>query len=149
MAARERAKSSIAELSVPSKRLALEIGRRLVGAGRLDLPEQAYFLSTTDLYCWLERWWDGTGARGLAGDRERQREAWLAEETPPDVISEEPDGRVKASSIVSHREGETWHGIGAAPGSARGVARIIRHPEQGHLLRSGEILVAPSTDPGW
>jgi len=149
MAARERAKSSIAELSVPSKALALEIGRRLVRAGHLNRPEQAYFLSATDLQCWLEGWWDGAGADELASDRERQREAWLAEAAPPDVISEEPDGRVTAKPVISGRQGQSWAGIGAAPGHARGKARVIRDPREGNTLRSGEILVAPSTDPGW
>ena len=65
MAARERAKSSIAELSIPSKRMALEIGRRLVKAGHMDRPEQAFFLSATDLQCWMENWWDGSGAGEL------------------------------------------------------------------------------------
>lgn len=27
--------------------------------------------------------------------------------------------------------------------------RILRHPNEGHRLGHGEILVAPSTDPGW
>jgi pyruvate,water dikinase len=149
MAARERAKSSIAELSVPSKRLALEIGRRLVRAGHLDRPEQAYFLSITDIECWLAGWWDGAGARALASDRELQREAWLVEEAPSDVISEEPDGRLTAKPIVSSRQGQTWAGIGAAPGRVRGKARIVRDPRQGNSLQPGEVLVAPSTDPGW
>ena len=149
MAARERAKSSIAELSVPTRRLALEIGRRLVRAGRLDRPDHVWFLSATDLHCWMQGWWDGAGARELARDRMRQREAWLAEDAPPDVISEQPDGHVAAAPIPVGRTGETWTGIGAAPGRARGKARIIRHPAEGHLLQSGEILVAPSTDPGW
>ncbi|HJZ99470.1 MAG TPA: PEP-utilizing enzyme, partial [Candidatus Solibacter sp.] len=149
MAARERAKSSIAELSIPSKRLAVEIGRRLVKAGHLDRPEQAYFLAATDLQCWLEGWWSGEGARELAADRARQREAWLAEEAPPDVISEAPDGRVTAPRVASGRDGETWIGIGAAPGRACGRVRVIRHPAEGNALQAGEILVAPSTDPGW
>jgi pyruvate,water dikinase len=29
------------------------------------------------------------------------------------------------------------------------VARTIRHPHEGTRLAPGEILVAPSTDPGW
>lgn len=34
-------------------------------------------------------------------------------------------------------------------GVARGRVRLLRHPAEGDRLRSGEILVAPSTDPGW
>jgi len=56
---------------------------------------------------------------------------------------------VTALPAFSRREGEVWSGIGAAPGRARGRARIIQHPSQAHTLQAGEVLVAPSTDPGW
>ena len=39
-------------------------------------------------------------------------------------------------------------GTPASPGTARGVARVIRSPV-GAVLEPGEVLVAPSTDPGW
>jgi phosphoenolpyruvate synthase/pyruvate phosphate dikinase len=84
-----------------------------------------------------------------AADRARQREAWLAEDPPADVITEEPDGRVSTPAAVVPHAGDAWSGIGAAPGRARGVARIIHHPDQGRALAAGEVLVAPSTDPGW
>ena len=51
--------------------------------------------------------------------------------------------------MISGRQGQSWEGIGAAPGHARGKARVIRDPREGNTLESGEILVAPSTDPGW
>ena len=40
-------------------------------------------------------------------------------------------------------------GVGVAAGRTSGRARIVRHPENGHRLERGEILIAPSTDPGW
>ena len=40
-------------------------------------------------------------------------------------------------------------GIAASPGHARAVARVLMHPGEGGRLQPGEILVAPSTDPGW
>ena len=36
-----------------------------------------------------------------------------------------------------------------ASGQARGPARLIRHPDEGARLQVGDVLVAPSTDPGW
>ncbi len=149
MAVRESAKSAMAASVPPSKRVALEIGRRLTEAGHLDEPQQVFHLASADILCRLEGWWDGAGARELTSDRARQREAWLDEEAPPDVITEEPDGRVTAMPVFSGRDGEVWSGIGAAPGYARGVARIVHHPDQAHTLAAGEVLVAPSTDPGW
>lgn len=44
-------------------------------------------------------------------------------------------------------EGE-MRGLGASPGRARAAAKIVLAPTQG-LAVSGEILVAPMTDPGW
>src|SRR5215813_12929713 len=40
------------------------------------------------------------------------------------------------------------HGSPASPGRASGRARVIQSPV-GARLEPGEILVAPSTDPGW
>ena len=149
MAAREKAKSIMAAMVPPIKHIALEIGRRMVQAGHLLHPQQVFHLSSADIICWLMGFWDGAGARELADEREGQREAWLAEDAPPDVITEEADGRFTAMPELPSHEGEGWTGIGAAPGRARGAARIIHHPSQGHTLQAGEVLVAPSTDPGW
>jgi pyruvate,water dikinase len=149
MAVRERAKSEIAALAMGSKQLSLAIGERMVDAGHLAHAQQVFFLSAVDIRCWLEGWWNGAGAQELASDRARQNAIWAAEDAPPDVITEEPDGRVTALPVASGRQGETWSGIGAAAGRARGPARIIRHPGEGHTLKAGEVLVAPSTDPGW
>jgi pyruvate, water dikinase len=40
-------------------------------------------------------------------------------------------------------------GLGAAPGVVTGRARLIASPQDGHLLRDGEVLVAPMTSPDW
>ena len=149
MGARESAKSALAKLALVSKRVALEMGRRLMAEGHLDRAQDVFHLTSVDLLCWMEGWWDGAGARELAADRARQRDAWLAEEAPPDVITEEPDGRVRPAAAWRRQDGEAWTGIGAAPGQARGKARLIHHPAQAHTFQPGEILVAPSTDPGW
>jgi pyruvate,water dikinase len=44
---------------------------------------------------------------------------------------------------------ETLQGIGCSPGYAVGKARVIRDITMASHLQPGEILVAPSTDPGW
>lgn len=40
-------------------------------------------------------------------------------------------------------------GVAVAAGIAKGKARLILHPEEGNKLGPGEIMIAPSTDPGW
>ncbi len=42
-----------------------------------------------------------------------------------------------------------WRGVATGTGVARGKVRRLRHPAEGLALQAGEILVAPSTDPGW
>ncbi len=163
MAAREHAKSALVASLLPARRLVLEVGRRLVSEGHLDRPEDVLHFSAADIACWLHGWWDGSGARALTGDRARQRAAWLSEDPPPDVVTEEagadarspiPDPRsqfsVPGSPFAVPRVGVTeWTGIAAAPGVARGRARVVHHPHESNHFKSGEVLVAPSTDPGW
>jgi pyruvate,water dikinase len=40
-------------------------------------------------------------------------------------------------------------GLAAAPGTASGAVRILRSPDEGARLVSGEVLVAPMTNPDW
>jgi pyruvate,water dikinase len=40
-------------------------------------------------------------------------------------------------------------GVGASPGSASGHVRILRDPAEGRSLVTGEVLVAPMTNPDW
>jgi pyruvate,water dikinase len=150
VAAREGAKSALLCLMLPARRIVLEIGRRLVAEGQMDSPEQALHFARIDLACWLQGYWAGVGARELALDRAQRRERWLAE-TAPDLITEEPDGALAAAvqPLPAASEGGSWTGIAVSPGSASGAARIVLTPTDAAHLRQGDILVAPSTDPGW
>jgi len=149
MAARERAKSAMVCVIWPVRRMVLEIGRRMMAAGQLDAPEQAFELAHSDWACWLRGYWDGAGARELAGDRAARRERWLAEDCP-DVIMEEPDGRMAAAAPPVALQGAgVWNGIGVSPGVSSGAARVVRTPRDAAHLQEGDVLVAPSTDPGW
>ena len=40
-------------------------------------------------------------------------------------------------------------GLGASPGVASGVARVLDRPDEGATLLAGEVLVAPMTNPDW
>src|ERR1019366_1440187 len=49
----------------------------------------------------------------------------------------------------SRPEAGAWSGISVSPGIASGAARIVHSPKDAAHLRPGDILVGPSTDPGW
>jgi pyruvate,water dikinase len=150
MADREAAKSALICMMLPVRRIVLEIGQRLVAEGKLDSPEQAMHFSFRDVTCWLRGYWDGDGARELATDRIERRELWLAE-AAPDLITEEADGRmiVPSAQTAPAAGSGTWSGLGVSPGRAEGVARILRNPGESGRLQFGDVLIAPSTDPGW
>ena len=150
MAAREGAKGALVAALFPVRRIVLEIGRRLAAEGKLDAPEQALHFASGDLACWLRGYWDGAGARELARDRAQRRELWLAEDAP-DLITEEPDGRLAEAARPSGAPSEAgvWTGIPVSPGCASGAARLVLTPTDAAHLEQGDVLVAPSTDPGW
>ena len=142
-AARENAKSALAASMWPARRLALECGRLL----NLPRPELAFHLSKSDLMSFLTGLWDGSGAADLALDREARRAECLSRPEPPDVVVE--GGSPVRHEPPPHLLDATWSGIGVSSGHAKGRARLVRHPDDGTRLAKGEVLVAPSTDPGW
>jgi pyruvate,water dikinase len=150
MVAREGAKGALVAMLLPVRRMVLEMGRRLVAEGKLDAPGQALHFASGDLACWLRGYWDGAGARELARDRALRRERWLAEDAP-DLITEEPDGRLAAAAPPSGAPSEAgvWIGIPVSPGCASGLARMVLTPTDAAHLEQGDVLMAPSTDPGW
>jgi pyruvate,water dikinase len=58
------------------------------------------------------------------------------------------DGTDAESLLTAHTDSGTLVGSPASPGTLRGRARVILSPE-GARIEPGEILVAPSTNPGW
>lgn len=150
IANREAAKSALICTMLPIRRIVLEMGRRLAAEGKLDAPEQALHFAFSDVTCWLRGYWDGDGARELAMDRIVRRESWLAKNAP-DLITEEPDGRmtVPPAQAAPATGNGAWSGLGVSPGRAEGVVRILRNPGECGRLQFGDVLIAPSTDPGW
>lgn len=160
-ALREGSKSALVAHLEPIRRVTLEIGRRMTNEGLLDDPADIFYLAWVEIDAYMRRWWDGRGAKNLVHDRKIQHEAWLSEE-PPDVIFIDENGvpqeadlhaapvdtDLKASLDLS-ASGARIKGTGVSAGIASGRVRILRHPDESDKLGPGEILVAPSTDPGW
>jgi pyruvate,water dikinase len=155
-ALREASKSAMMALWEGMRGIGLEIGRRLVVAGALDTPDDIVHLAVVDWDAFLRGEWDGRGARALVADRKAQRAAWLAE-SPPSVLILDAAGRpatlpaaraaAPPPAVAAH--GAELRGLGVSAGRASGPARVLRHPDEGARLQNGDVLVAPSTDPGW
>lgn len=144
-AVREMSKSVIVLALEPYRLMALELGKRFAQRGIIGEPGDIFYCTWPDLFAILSGDWDGAGLRTLVADRkesQREKEA-LA---PPDVIMGEK--QVFSEPALSG-SGDFLHGVAAAAGKASGTARPIRHPGEGNKLQPGDVLVAPSTDPGW
>lgn len=126
------------------------VGGRRCRSGLLDAPEGIFHLAKIDVTMLLRQEWDGRGARALLEDRAARRAAWLAQRTPPDVVVEGGHGvDASADARPALESADGWSGLGVSSGRATGPVRVIRHPHDGGALALGDVLVAPSTDPGW
>jgi len=142
---REMAKYIYLKPFEPTRLLFQEIGRRLVEREILNEQADVYHCAMTELGSLLSGYWDGTGLKVLVEERKHLREE-LSELDPPDVIIDEvPQTR----SISAQATGQVLTGLGVAAGRATGKARLIHHPHENIRLQAGDVLVAPSTDPGW
>jgi phosphohistidine swiveling domain-containing protein len=119
------------------------VGRELAAARVIDQADDVFFL---DL---------GDARRGLAGEDLRtlvveRREAYEQElkrrHIPRLLLSDgtEPE----AVAVEASRVDGALTGSPASTGTVTGRARVVLDPVGAHL-EPGEILVAPSTDPGW
>jgi pyruvate,water dikinase len=132
---------------------ALEIGRRLVADGKLERPDQIYFLT-----------FDEFRAAAHSGDvdldRVHTREAAKADllryqeplfaiagEVPP--VEEWPLKAAAAAGGDTDASNTTVTGAAGSPGVARGRARVVMDADADDPTEPGEVLIAPITDPGW
>jgi phosphohistidine swiveling domain-containing protein len=121
-----------------ARRQLQEVGKELVAAGRIAEADDVFFLDFREMLT-DEDHHDRITARRAAYDLELRRRrlprVMLSDGTEPEALAQAPaqDGLV---------------GTPASAGTITGTARVVLDPVGAHL-EPGEILVAPSTDPGW
>jgi nucleoside-diphosphate-sugar epimerase/phosphohistidine swiveling domain-containing protein len=138
MRVRERARDAVVRLTHALRLAVRERGSRLAAAGVLTEPGDVFYLSYPELLDPPP----GIGGRIQARRAERERLRALRMPTMFSGTWEPEDDEAEAAP-----PGTRFTGIAAAPGTARGPARIVR--QAGDLLEPGEILVANITDTGW
>jgi rifampicin phosphotransferase len=138
---REQPKFQIMRVFALGHALIAPVGVELAGRGLLDAADDVFFLNLPEL------------RRALAGEDLRKtvverREVYRREQgrrhIPRVLLS---DGTDAETELPAATDGGI-RGTPASPGIARGIARVILSPV-GARLEPGEVLVAPSTDPGW
>ncbi|TMR93187.1 PEP/pyruvate-binding domain-containing protein [Nonomuraea basaltis] len=127
-----------------ARRQLLLVGGDLVSRGLLERADDIMFLSLDEARAAVH---DGAGHRDLVAARRAEYERELRRPIVPGaLLSDGTD--VEALAPAEPAQDGVLTGMSGAAGLATGRARVIRDPAGAHI-EPGEILVAPTTDPGW
>jgi phosphohistidine swiveling domain-containing protein len=138
---REQPKFQIMRVFALGHALIAPVGADLADRGLLDTADDVFFLNLPE----LRRAFAGEDLRKtVAEHREVYRREQGRRHIPRVLLS---DGTDAETELPAATDGGI-RGTPASPGIARGIARVILTPV-GARLEPGEVLVAPSTDPGW
>jgi rifampicin phosphotransferase len=140
---RETHKDYLVRLLAHARAQLALVGAELAARGLLDDPDDVFFLELTEARSAL----GGADHRELVTARRADYERELRRRHVPRVLlsdGTEPEALAVAAGPV---EGALT-GTGASAGTVTAPARVVLDPVGAHV-EPGEILVAPSTDPGW
>ncbi len=141
---REMPKFIIILLMARMRDLWWTIGKELEQAGRLETAGDVFFLSLPEIHAALA----GAEVHHTVREHRSAYDFEMRRRHIPRVLLS--DG-TEPSAIVADAEGSSQgvlRGTPASPGTVTAQARVILDPTGAHLA-PGDILVAPSTDPGW
>jgi pyruvate,water dikinase len=147
---RERSRMTAALLVHEQRLAALELGRRAVASGALDSPLLVFMLVRDELEDFAR---DPASFRDTLAARERDYLA-LFDLVPPFVVVGDPPPlsaweRRSREAQTELAVGATVTAISGSPGKAVGTARVVLDPASPGALQTGDIMIAPITDPSW
>lgn len=151
LALRERARLKQAQLYRCCRRVVLALGARLVDSGLLSAKDDVLFMSWQELRDVPAK--GVVSKKQLAGRRERFERESQWPQPPARIVL--PRGRswqplgANTGRAEDRSEDERLKGIAAAGGCVTARAAVARGQQDFHRVQSGDILVAPQTDPGW
>jgi phosphohistidine swiveling domain-containing protein len=131
----------IRRLFTPIREILQPVGQDLAASGWLASPADIYFLTLAE----ARQAVDGADLRETVAMRRGAHARELTRRRVPRILLS--DGTDAEIALVDVPNG-ALRGSPASPGSVTAAARVILLPH-GARLEPGEILVAPSTDPGW
>jgi pyruvate,water dikinase len=148
---REAARSAIVASLDAARRTILAAAQLGVEQGALRRVEDCFLGMPSEAFRVLAGDLPPVGMLARVLEREAIFKAWAQEEAPEYLLIDAV-GSPQAPPRPAGREagdGKLWRGVATGTGAARGRVRVLRHPAERERLLPGEILVAPSTDPGW
>jgi nucleoside-diphosphate-sugar epimerase/phosphohistidine swiveling domain-containing protein len=136
MERRERGRDASMRITYELRLALREWGRRLVERGTLESADDVHYLSTEEIYCPPE------DSKDVVARRQAERIRLSALDYPVHFTQPWTPDEVSAGGADDVLSGQA-----VSPGTARGVVRILTHPDDD--FEPGEVLVANVTDTGW
>ena len=145
---REQSKSHLVRLIDLARQRCLQAADDLVQTGFLDERDAVFFLERDELVAALQGESPRASIQHRVAQRQLERQRYAALHPPDVILGEQPVYEPVCEMMLSDR-GRVLTGLPSSPGRVVGTARILRTPHDSDRLQAGDILVAPSTDPGW
>ena len=140
------------------RRLAFELGERLVAVGTLNAPDAVFYLNSAELVQAYSARKDGRALLDLGKAAERRRALREARKKlhPPGIVPQGSrwkigpfDMSIWESQKRNADESNTLNGFAVSPGKVTGLATVILSPADFAQMKPDTILVCPTTTPAW
>jgi pyruvate,water dikinase len=138
------------------RQMLLELGRRYASAGMIANADDIFWLKAdevADAAAALER---GGALPERLGAVKRRKAQWQARKQvtpPPQLPAKAKYFGINVEQMLPGGAGEAedneLRGVGASPGQATAVARVLHGPEDFDQMQPGDVLVAAITTPAW
>jgi len=137
------------------RRLALELGQRLVDVGTINVPNDVFYLVTEELTKAINARRENKSIPEylqLTLERRELREARKRLHPPgtiPEIASSNPGVAFKETQARNDPNSDILRGIPVSPGTVTSPASLIKSPAEFEQMQPDSILVCPMTNPAW
>jgi|TARA_B100000315_G_scaffold260223_1_gene320126 pyruvate,water dikinase len=133
------------------RKIARELGQRMVDVGTLNEPDDLYFLRTENIEKAIAARTDNEALPELAQIAAEQRELREARKRihPPGAIPIERHANPAATQKLNAPDSKVMSGFAVSPGKITGEISVIQSPADFDKMKPNTILVCPMTTPAW
>lgn len=145
LALREANRHHLMYFSSGVRNLVRRLGGLMLERALVSTPDDVFFMSMEEQVGLLhhpDRDW-----KAVIAERRKDRDRH-AEFNVPDTIPGSSGGRPDTDPVSGTDSVAIFRGVPVSTGSAAGPVRLVRGAEDLHLVRHGDIVVAPVIDPG-
>jgi pyruvate,water dikinase len=133
------------------RRIAHELGQRMVDAGTFEIPEDLYFLRTDNIEKAIAARANNQSLPELAQLAADERELREARKRihPPGAIPVDQHANAAATQKLNSPDSNIMSGFAVSPGRIEGEVSVILSPADFDNMKPNTILVCPMTTPAW